>query len=38
VDGVLGVARALRELGDRDVVAEYCVRIADTLAARPKGR
>jgi hypothetical protein len=37
VDGVLGVARALRELGDRDV-AEYCVRIADTLAARPKGR
>lgn len=33
VDGVLGVAHAFRELGDREA-AEYCARIADTLAAR----
>jgi hypothetical protein len=33
VEGVLGVARAFDALGDRQV-AEYCVRIADALAAR----
>ena len=31
--GVLGVARAFRALGDRGA-ADYCVRVADTLAAR----
>jgi hypothetical protein len=33
VDGVLGVARAFRALGDLEA-ADYCVRIAGTLAAR----
>lgn len=33
VDGVLGVGRAFRALGDMEA-ADYCVRIADTLAAR----
>ena len=33
VEGVRGVAQAFRALGDREV-AEYCVRIADALAAR----